>query len=85
MHPLSPVPADTIKELIRGTPLAGEGKPIGNIESLKRSDAGEERRAIWSVPFAKSGSEMDGGREWPLPPARRVVQVRKPRRGWVEE
>ena len=85
MHPLSPIPAEAIKELIQGTPLAGEGKAIGAIESLQRSAAGEERRAMWSVPFIKSGSQTEGGREWPLPPARRIVQVKKARRGWVEE
>ncbi|KAL9084352.1 MAG: hypothetical protein Q9159_005260 [Coniocarpon cinnabarinum] len=85
VHPLSPVPVETIKELIRGTPLAGEGKPIGKIESLSRNEHGHERRAVWCVPFIKSGSEMAGGREWPLPPARRIIQVRRPRQGWVEE
>lgn len=81
IHPLTPASAATLLELTRGTPLLAEGKPVGKIETLPRGDGGEERRAVYCVPFLRG----DEGREWPLGSARRVVQKRVLRRGWVVE
>ena len=79
VHPLAPVDAATILELVKGTPLLAEGKPVGRIETLSRSGHGEERRAVWCTPLLR-GSE---GVEWPLAGARRIVQKRVRRVGWV--
>ena len=86
MHPLTPIATPQILALARGTPLLGEGKPVGKIEALDRNGgSGEERRACWSVPFLRGAEGSGGVREWPLPPARRVVQRRVRGRGWVVE
>ena len=77
MHPLTPATAQQIIGLTRGTALLAEGKPIGKVEVLPRGANGEERRAVWTVPYLK------GSREWPLPPAKRIVQYRTINRGWV--
>lgn len=84
MHPLTHVSPETLTVVARGTPLLGEGKPIGKIERLSRAGSGEERRRVWCVPFLKGRSEA-GAVEWPLPPARQVVQRRVVGKGWVEE
>ena len=81
MHPLTPVTADILIELSKGTILLKEGKPIGKVETLKRSEKGEERRAVYTIPYLNGGH----GVEWPLPPARRIVQRRVSGRGWVEQ
>lgn len=82
LHPLTPVAPEQILHLAKGTPLLGEGKPVGRIETLPRGADGAERRQCWTVPFLRGGV---GGREWPLPPARRVVQRREGKHGWVVE
>lgn len=81
MHPLAPLSAEQIVELAEETPLLREGKPM-KWEKLERGESGEERREVLSVPFLKGEA---GGREWPLPLARRVVQRRVGGGGWVVE
>ena len=84
LHPLTPVSEAQILALAMGTPLVEEGKPVGKVEVLERDGKGRERRAVWTVPFLK-GEGGGLGLGWPLPPARRVVQVRMAGRGWVVE
>lgn len=82
MHPLVPVSSAQIISIANNTPLLGEGKPVGKLETLERTARSEERRACWTVPFLKGEA---GGVEWPLPPARRIVQRRLPGKGWINE
>ncbi|KAI9672244.1 MAG: putative ATP-dependent RNA helicase DHR1 [Alyxoria varia] len=86
MHPLTPITTPQIIALAKDTPLLGEGKPVGKIEALDRDvGTGEERRGCWCVPLLRGAESHGGVREWPLPPARRVVQRRIRGRGWVVE
>ncbi|KAI9727172.1 MAG: putative ATP-dependent RNA helicase DHR1 [Chrysothrix sp. TS-e1954] len=82
MHPLTPLSAAQIVTLTAGTPLLEESKPIGKIETLSRSQRGEERRACWVTPFLRGEQGSTG---WPLPPARKVEQMRLQGKGWVTE
>jgi len=82
MHPLTHVSAAQLVVLAQGTPLLEEGKPVGKVEVLKRDAKGRERRQVLTVPFLKGET---GSMGWPLPPARSVVQVRMPGKGWVVE
>lgn len=79
MHALAPVSGLQLAALAHGTPLLRYGKPIGRIESVEgRAD----RRECWVVPSLVGG--VGGGLGWPLV-ARRVVQRREGREGWVVE
>jgi ATP-dependent RNA helicase DHX37/DHR1 len=82
MHPLTHVSTAQLVALAQGTLLLEEGKPVGKVEVLKRDAKGRERRQVLTVPFLKGET---GGMGWPLPPARSVVQVRMPGKGWVVE
>lgn len=82
LHPLTPLTSSQIAELAKGTPLLEDGKPIGRIEGMERDERGRERRCVTVVKFLRGGEGAGG---WPLPPARRCVQVRVTGRGWVGE
>ncbi|KAI9879666.1 MAG: putative ATP-dependent RNA helicase DHR1 [Pleopsidium flavum] len=78
MHALTPVSGLQLSALAHGTPLLSYGKPIGKIEAL---EGRPERRECWVVPALVGEG---GGLGWPLP-AKRVVQRRDGRLGWVVE
>ena len=78
MHALTPVSGLQIAALAHGTPLLRYGKPIGKIDALEGRPG---RRECW-VGVSLVGE--DGGLGWPLP-AKRVVQRRDGRLGWVVE
>jgi ATP-dependent RNA helicase DHX37/DHR1 len=81
MHPLSPVSAEQISVLARGTALLDIGKPVGKIGVLEKSEKGEERRECEVV----AGLKGDAGHlAWPLC-RKGVVQRRVAGKGWVVE
>lgn len=79
MHALTPVSGLQLAAMTHGTPLLRYGKPIGKIESL---EGRPERRECWVVPSLVGGAGAGVG--WPLG-ARRAVQRRDAREGWVVE
>lgn len=79
MHALTPVSGLQLAALTHGTPLLRYGKPIGKVEVL---EGRPERRKGWVVPSLVGGA--GGGLGWPLA-ARRVVERRDARGGWVVE
>lgn len=83
MFPLTPVSGLQLSALAHGTPLLEYGKPIGKIESVTNTDAKDkaERRECWVVPSLVGDKGAAG---WPLP-AKRVVQKKDIRHGWVIE
>lgn len=79
MHALTPVSGLQLAAMAHGTPLLRYGKPIGKMEGLEDRP---ERRECWVVPSLVGGAGAGVG--WPLG-ARRVVQRRDGREGWVVE
>ena len=79
MFPLTPVSAEQLSVLARGTGLLEVGKPIGNIAVLERDGKSEERREC-DVVVSLVGSKGELG--WPLA-RKRVVQKRVVGSGWV--
>lgn len=79
MYPLVAPSGLQLSAIAHGTPLLEYGKPIGKIEPAGGSVP--PRRAVWVVP-ALVGEK--GGMGWPLP-AKKVVQVKDAREGWVIE
>jgi ATP-dependent RNA helicase DHX37/DHR1 len=67
-----------LSALAHGTPLIEYGKPIGKVESLGGIP---ERRQCWVVPSLVGDPGSTG---WPLP-AKKVVQVKDPKEGWIIE
>ncbi|QDS77028.1 hypothetical protein FKW77_006517 [Venturia effusa] len=80
MHPLTPVNAEQLSVLSRGTSLLQVGKPMGKIGVLPSAGGCERRECLVQLNLA-GGSGVMG---WPLV-TRRVVQKRVPGEGWVVE
>jgi ATP-dependent RNA helicase DHX37/DHR1 len=78
MFPLTGVSGLQISALAHGTPLLEYGKPIGKVESLGGTP---EKRECWVIPSLMGG---DGGTGWPLP-AKKVVQKKDRKEGWIIE
>ena len=78
MFPLTPIGGAQLAALAHGTPLLRYGKPIGHVNVLPGRPL---RHEAWVVPEFGPG---DGTMGWALP-ARKVVQVQDPKRGWVVE
>jgi ATP-dependent RNA helicase DHX37/DHR1 len=81
MHPLTPVSAEQIASLARGTGLLEIGKPMGKVDVLPVGEKGGERREC-DVMLSLVGEGGSVG--WPLC-RKRVVQRRVPGEGWVVE
>jgi ATP-dependent RNA helicase DHX37/DHR1 len=81
MHPLTPVSAEQVAALARGTGLLEIGKPVGKVDVLPTGEDGHERREC-DVMLSLIGD--GGGIGWPLV-RRRVVQKRIPGEGWAIE
>jgi ATP-dependent RNA helicase DHX37/DHR1 len=80
MHPLTPMSAEQVAVLARGTSLLEIGKPMGKIGVLP-SEKGNERREVY-VMLSLVGE--GGGVGWPLK-RQKVVQKRIAGEGWVVE
>ncbi|KAJ9226178.1 hypothetical protein DTO027B5_5862 [Paecilomyces variotii] len=78
MFPLAAPSGLQLSALAHGTPLVEYGKPIGKIESL---GGVLERRECWVVPSLVGEAGSTG---WPLP-AKKVVQKKDLKEGWVIE
>ncbi|OKL62756.1 hypothetical protein UA08_01426 [Talaromyces atroroseus] len=78
MFPLSAPSGLQLSALANGTPLIEYGKPIGKVESLGGKP---ERRQCFVVPSLVGEPGSTG---WPLP-AKKVVQVKDPKEGWIVE
>lgn len=78
MFPLVAPSGLQLAAIAHDTPLIEYGKPIGKTEVLEGIPA---RRACWVVPSLVGDA---GGMGWPLP-AKKVVQRKDPREGWVIE
>ncbi|KAL9624760.1 MAG: hypothetical protein Q9160_001114 [Pyrenula sp. 1 TL-2023] len=78
MFPLTPATGSILAALADGTPLLDYGKPIGKVESLGGLP---ERRQCWVVPSLVGSA---GSLGWPLP-AKKVLQRKDPKEGWVVE
>lgn len=78
MFPLAAPSGLQLSALAHGTPLVEYGKPIGKTESL---GGVPERRECWVVPSLVGEAGSTG---WPLP-AKKVVQKKDPKEGWVIE
>lgn len=78
MYPLVSPSGLQLSAIAQGTPLIEYGKPIGNIEEL---GGVPPRRACWVIPSLVGEAGRMG---WPLP-AKKVVQKKDPREGWVIE
>ena len=76
MMPLTAVSGVQISALAHGTPLIQYGKPLGKIESLGGSP---EKRECWIIPSLVGEG---GSLGWPLP-AKKVIQVKDLKAGWV--
>ncbi|ODM20368.1 hypothetical protein SI65_03421 [Aspergillus cristatus] len=79
MYPLVAPSGLQLAAIAHGTPLLEYGKPIGKIELLEGSVP--PRRACWVVPSLVGEA---GGMGWPLP-AKKVIQKKDPKGGWVIE
>ncbi|BCR88973.1 ATP-dependent RNA helicase ECM16 [Aspergillus chevalieri] len=79
MYPLVAPSGLQLAAIAHGTPLLEYGKPIGKIELLEGSLP--PRRACWVVPSLVGEA---GGMGWPLP-AKKVIQKKDPKGGWVIE
>lgn len=79
MYPLVAPSGLQLAAIAHGTPLLEYGKPIGKIELLEGSVP--PRRACWVVPSLVGEA---GGIGWPLP-AKKVIQKKDPKGGWVIE
>ena len=78
MFPLTAPSGPQLSALTNGTPLLEYGKPIGKVESL---GGVPERRQCVVVPSLVGEAGTTG---WPLP-AKKVVQVKDPKEGWIVE
>jgi ATP-dependent RNA helicase DHX37/DHR1 len=78
MIPLSAPSGPQLSALANGTPLLEFGKPIGKVESLGGIP---ERRQCVVVPSLVGEAGTTG---WPLP-AKKVVQIKDPKEGWIVE
>lgn len=78
MFPLVAPSGLQLAALAHDTPLIEYGKPIGKTETLEGIP---QRRAGWVVPSLVGDA---GGTGWPLP-AKKVVQRKDPKEGWVIE
>ena len=78
MFPLTPIGGAQLAMLAHGTPLLRYGKPISHVNVLPGRPL---RHECWVVPEFGPG---DGTMGWALP-ARKIVQVQDPKRGWVVE
>lgn len=78
MFPLVAPSGLQLAAIAHDTPLLEYGKPIGKTEVVEGIPA---RRACWVVPSLVGDA---GGMGWPLP-AKKVVQRKDPREGWVIE
>lgn len=80
MHPLTPVTAEQLSVLARGTSLLDVGKPLGKIVVMPSIGGFERRECLVQLNLSGEGGMMG----WPLV-TRRVVQRRVPGEGWVVE
>jgi ATP-dependent RNA helicase DHX37/DHR1 len=78
MFPLVTPSGLQLSALAHSTPLIEYGKPIGKIEQL---DGVPERRACFVIPSLVGEVGSTG---WPLP-AKKVIQRKDPKEGWVIE
>ncbi|KAJ5109849.1 ATP-dependent RNA helicase DHR1 [Penicillium argentinense] len=78
MFPLVVPSGLQLAAIAHDTPLLEYGKPIGKTEILEGIPV---RRSAWVVPSLVGDA---GGAGWPLP-AKKVVQKKDPREGWVIE
>ncbi|KAJ5768918.1 ATP-dependent RNA helicase DHR1 [Penicillium odoratum] len=78
MFPLVAPSGLQLAALAHDTPLVNYGKPIGKTETLEGIP---QRRACWVIPSLVGDA---GGTGWPLP-AKKVVQRKDPKEGWVIE
>jgi len=76
MFPLVTPSGLQLAAIAHGTPLIEYGKPIGKTEVL---DGIPQRRSCWLIPSLVGDA---GGTGWPLP-AKKVVQRKDPKEGWV--
>ncbi|KAI9934070.1 putative ATP-dependent RNA helicase DHR1 [Aspergillus wentii] len=78
MYPLVTPSGLQLSAIAHGTPLLEYGKPIGKTENL---DGIPARRACWVIPSLIGEAGSTG---WPMP-AKKVVQRKDPKEGWVIE
>ncbi|KAL2828231.1 P-loop containing nucleoside triphosphate hydrolase protein [Aspergillus cavernicola] len=78
MFPLVTPSGLQLSALAHSTPLIEYGKPVGKIEQL---DGVPERRACFVIPSLIGEIGSTG---WPLP-AKKVIQRKDPKEGWVIE
>ncbi|KAH8695084.1 putative DEAH-box RNA helicase [Talaromyces proteolyticus] len=78
MFPLVAPSGLQLLALAHGTPLIEYGKPIGKVEALTSVP---QRRQCFIVPLLVGEPGSTG---WPLP-AKKVVQVKDPKEGWIIE
>ncbi|KAJ5936825.1 ATP-dependent RNA helicase DHR1 [Penicillium verhagenii] len=78
MFPLVAPSGLQLSALAHDTPLVEYGKPIGKTETLEGIP---QRRACWVIPSMVGDA---GGTGWPLP-AKKVVQRKDAKEGWVIE
>ncbi|PGH09928.1 hypothetical protein AJ79_05544 [Helicocarpus griseus UAMH5409] len=78
MFPLTAVSGLQLSALAHGTPLIEYGKPVGKIEAVPGA---ADKRECWVIPALKGDA---GSMGWPLP-AKKVVQKKDRKHGWVIE
>ncbi|EER43979.1 RNA helicase [Histoplasma capsulatum H143] len=78
MFPLTAVSGLQLSALGHGTPLIEYGKPVGKIEPVAGAS---DKRECWIIPSLKGDP---GSMGWPLP-AKKVVQRKDRKHGWVIE
>ncbi|KAE9982448.1 hypothetical protein BLS_006028 [Venturia inaequalis] len=80
LHPLTPVTAEQLSVLARGTSLLQVGKPLGKIGVLPSVGGQDRRECLVQLNLSGEGGIMG----WPLV-TKKVVQKRVPNEGWVVE
>ena len=78
MFPLVAPSGLQLSALAHDTPLIEYGKPVGKVDTLEGIP---QRRSCWVIPSMVGDA---GGTGWPLP-AKKVVQRKDPKEGWVIE
>ncbi|PYH48207.1 ATP-dependent RNA helicase ECM16 [Aspergillus saccharolyticus JOP 1030-1] len=78
MYPLATPSGLQLSAIAHNTPLIEYGKPIGKAETIEGIP---ERRSCWVIPSLVGEA---GGSRWPLP-AKKVIQRKDPKEGWVIE
>ncbi|OJJ69140.1 hypothetical protein ASPBRDRAFT_32868 [Aspergillus brasiliensis CBS 101740] len=78
MYPLTTPSGLQLSALAHGTPLIEYGKPIGKTELIEGIP---QRRSCWVIPSLVGEA---GGSRWPLP-AKKVIQRKDAKEGWVIE